>query len=273
MKWLAALSVLSLTSLALAAELDKQKPNPTEIRVVPVDPSPESNATATRIVFPKSNEVVDGSPVHIQLRIEGYPLGIDSSEFLRTEEVYNGNAGQTINVIIDDRPYIEINNAFFDTAETDEIDFDQTIDYKLPFSLSPGLHVIRVFPARSFREGLKGSGCFSADTFYYKTTKGGPTVDLSKPYLTYNQPIGSLSDKQPILLDFYVSNCQLSRDGYKVLLTIDKKIKRTLTSWVPYYIYGLKPGYHVIELSLLDPQNRPLPGLLGPVKDSFTITR
>ena len=51
-----------------------------------------------------------------------------------------------------------------------------------------------------------------------------------------------LTESQPVLLDFFISNCELTSDGYKVRLIVDGDAIRTLTSWQPYYIYGLKKG-------------------------------
>jgi hypothetical protein len=96
-------------------------------------------------------------------------------------------------------------------------------------------------------------------------------VDLTKPYLTYNQPVGAFTTLQPILLDFFISNCQLSRDGYKVRLTIDRSDKRILTHWVPYYIYGLSRGTHTIRLDLLDPDGSVIAPLFNDTQKTITV--
>ena len=105
--------------------------------------------------------------------------------------------------------------------------------------------------------------------------KENPNIDLSQPYLTYNAPQGEYpynsKRPQPILLDFYITNCELSKDGYKVRLTIDNDVKRNLISWQPYYIYGLAPGTHKIRLELLDPQNSKVSGQFNDVQRTFTI--
>ncbi|NDB85948.1 MAG: hypothetical protein EB127_25100 [Alphaproteobacteria bacterium] len=63
----------------------------------------------------------------------------------------------------------------------------------------------------------------------------------------------------------------MSVDGYKVKLTIDGKIQRTLTSWKPYYIYGLKKGKHTFKLELLDPSNKVVPGSFNTVEKTIVI--
>jgi hypothetical protein len=72
-----------------------------------------------------------------------------------------------------------------------------------------------------------------------------------------------------VLLDFYITNCQLSKDGYKVRLTIDGSDQRILTNWVPYYLYGLSKGKHRIKLELLDEKNKVVPGAYATVERTF----
>jgi hypothetical protein len=89
--------------------------------------------------------------------------------------------------------------------------------------------------------------------------------------LTYNAPEGEFKDGQPILLDFYVVNTQLSKDGYKVRLIIDGTDKRMLTEWVPYFIYGLKKGSHTIKLELLNPQGTVLAPLFNDLEQTIVV--
>lgn len=264
MKYLLA---LILTSSLFAAEVEGEKPGSSEIRVVPMDPTPEPNEIKVYIVLPKADEVTTDSPVPLQLRVQGYPIGT-YSEFPRANEIRNDKDGQSLHILIDDRPYIEVNEAYEDTGSQEMSDFNYTINMDIPFKLSPGAHVIRIFPVRSFGESLKGDGCFAACQFYYSREKGN--MDLSACYLTYNQPYGTFKSGQPILLDFYLTNCQLSKDGYKVRLTIDGSDKRTLIKWVPYYIYGLSKGTHKIKLELFDPRGKVVPSLFS---DSPTIIK
>ena len=96
---------------------------------------------------------------------------------------------------------------------------------------------------------------------------------MEKPYLTYNEPSGrfTLKEEKPILLDFYVSNCILSKDGYKVRMTVDNKARRLLTNWTPYYLYGLKKGSHTIKLELLNGDGRIVEGPFSTFEKSFTV--
>jgi hypothetical protein len=73
------------------------------------------------------------------------------------------------------------------------------------------------------------------------------------------------------LLDFYLSNCDLSPDGYKVRLTVDGTMTRVISSWQPYYISGLKKGTHTIRLELIDEKNLLVPGIFNDNQRTITI--
>jgi hypothetical protein len=263
--------ILSSTFLH-CAQLEEHAPNLGPIRVIPVDPTPEPDHVETHLSFPEDNALKNSEPVAIQMRLEGYPIGTDS-QFPREKEIFNDPEGQSLHIFIDNRPYFSANEALIDALDDNEVYFDQTVDIDIPFKLEKGMHVIRVFPVRSFNESLKGDKCFAASIFYYKTKTDNLDVNLSKPFITYNEPQGDYDfhPSVPILLDFYVTNCQLSRDGYKVRLTIDGTTKRTLSQWVPYYIYGLQKGSHTIRLELLDRQNNLVPGLFNNIERTIKI--
>lgn len=258
--------ILSAAFLAAIVEGDRSG----DIRVVPVDRTLEPDEVEVRIAYPHDGEIEKDNPPEVQLRLELYPLGV-YSDFPRAKEIHNSSEGQSIHMIVDDRPFLAVNEAIDETSESDEIDLDQTVMLKLPYKLSEGEHVLRVFPVRSFDESLKGPHVFAASTFYIGNKTNKPSIDLTKPYLTYNQPQGELDGKKPILLDFFVSNTQLSKDGYKVRLTIDGSDKRILTEWNPYYIYGLKKGSHTIQLELLDPSDRVVSPLFNDLQKTIVV--
>lgn len=256
------------------AHLEELTPNPKGIQVVPVNPSPDPNEIETRILFPKRDEMKTSTPIKGQIRVDGVALGVDTEQ-PRRKEIWNDPEGQSLHIFIDNQPYFSVNEAFIDSLDDIEEYYDQTADFEIPFKLQPGMHVIRTFPVRSYNESYKSDRAFTASIFYYQEKKDNPQIDLNKPYLTYNEPQGEYDynkkNQQPILLDFYLTNCDLSRDGYKVRLTIDNDNQRILTAWQPYYIYGLKKGQHRIRLELLDPQNNYVSGLFNDVTRTIVI--
>jgi hypothetical protein len=246
-------------------------PSDSNIRTMPVTRTPESSTIVLKIAVPKPNQVV-GNPTWIQFRIDGYALGA-ASQFQRTEEIVQTDMGQTVRVVIDDYPSFPINEPALDPFDEGGYYYDMSYKFKVPFPLSAGMHTIRMFPARSFGESLKGDNTFAAMKFYVGSQVDSDKVDLSQPYLTYNEPsnLMPLSEGKPILLDFYITNAELSPDGYKVRLTIDGQVNRMLSFWQPYYIYGLKKGEHTIQLELLNNQNKLVPGSFNNIKQKIIV--
>lgn len=269
--WIVCALLLSMVSWASSAEIKPHAPNAGELRIVPVPPSTEGDNVNLYIMFPKADDIKTSNPVTIEMRIEGYPIGIDS-DFPRKKEIYNDPEGQSIHIIIDNEPYFEVNEAFVQALDDSETYYDQYLEFDIPMKLKPGQHIIRMFPVRSFGESLKGDGCFYARTFYFQQEDKYPNVDLSSPYITYNEPQGVYPfNSQPILLDFYLTNCMLSADGYKVILSIDGKKERVITRWIPHYIYGLSQGDHTIHLQLIDAMNKPVSGAFNSVQRDITL--
>jgi hypothetical protein len=254
-----------------AAEMKGQAPNLGSIRIVPVDPTPEPDHVELVMIFPKHEEMRTKAPIQVQIRLDGYAVGTNS-DFPRSREIFNDPKGQAVHIIVDNHTYFEINESIIDALDDTADYYEQILEKAIPFKLEEGAHLIRTFPVRSFNESLKGDRCFLAVPFYFKSKTGGVSLDLTAPYLTYNEPVGQypFHPTTPILLDFYITNCQLSKDGYKVRLTIDGN-ERTLTQWVPYYIYGLTKGTHTIRLELLDPQNKPLSSRLSDHTETITL--
>ncbi len=272
--WQTAIAITALFGTGFCAQFEEHAPNPNTIQVVPVDPSPDPDHVETKIIYPKADELKKSTPIKGQIRVEGFSLGTDT-EMPRKKEIWNDEEGQSLHIFIDNQPYFSVNEALIDALDDTEDFYDQTAEFEIPFKLQPGMHVIRTFPVRSYNESVKSNSAFAATIFYYQDKKDSPGVDLSQPYLTYNEPQGEYefdkSKQLPILLDFYITNCELSRDGFKVRLTIDNEPTRTLTSWQPYYIYGLNKGMHRIRLELLNPQNNVVPGLFNDVTRTITI--
>lgn len=237
-----------------------------DVYVAAAKPSPESNTIVTKIIFPRPHENKRRNPINVQLKIEGFPLGV-MTQNNQAKQLYNRPGGQAMHVIIDNQPHLVYNESFEDSFDENRAYYDKILSFAIPFTLSPGQHVIRCFPVRSYGESLKGQGTFAAEVFYYQDRKKSDTlnIDLKKPYLTYNEPQGKYpaSKSNPILLDFLISNCELSSEGYKVALVIDGKNIQLLTEYVPYYIYNLTPGKHTIKLELLDKNNKTVQGFFN----------
>lgn len=222
------LSCLLFQSLEAA-----QPSSPSSIRVVPVAPTPESDNVRIFWTFPKESQIVS-QPVQLQMRLDGYPLAT-TSDFARRNEVFDDPEGQSVRVIVDEYPPLSIYVSVIDGLDNNNIYYSQKLAKMVPYDLDNGTHLIRAFPVRSFGESLKNAGCFVATVFY----TGGFTfpIDLSAPFLTYNTPQGNLPYGKPVLLDFIVSNTELSKDGYKILMTLDGKTENFDKFYPPLHLW------------------------------------
>jgi hypothetical protein len=265
------LYTLPIFLLALVILVVKGSSSGEQIRILAVDPTPEPKTVVATIQVPAQG-AVKSNPVWVQIRVDGYALGSDS-QFDKASELVNSDLGQTIHVVVDNLPYFPINGPSIEPFNEDGWYYNQSFKFELP-KLSEGLHTLRIFPARSYGESLKGERTFH-DTYFFVGAKGDTSQAglLEKPFLTYNEPSDQfyLVENKPVLLDFYLSNAELSPDGYKVKLTIDGQISRMLTSWQPYYIYGLKKGKHTMRLELLDSKNKLVAGSFNDTLRHFVV--
>lgn len=236
-----------------------------DVQVVGIQRTPEPENASLSIVLPEDGDVEE-SPVYLQFRLRGFPLGV-YSDFPRGDDIYNYSLGQNLRIIIDDEPFFARVEQRIDPFQDQGNYYEAMYKVKMPFSLKDGRHTIRAFLARSFGESLKSPEAFAAGFFYFGSKGSGFNLDLENPYLIYNEPDSShsYSTKEPILLDFLVKNKELSKDGYKVKLTIDGKIVKYLT-FPPYYIYNLSRGEHIIELMLVDRNDKKVSGSFNQVK-------
>ncbi len=270
--------LLSHAPLSLPSSLlCKNDPAPSEsreeVRILAVKRTPEPETAILALQVPKMGQVVGGNPVWIQVRVDGFALEADS-QFERASEIVNTKMGQTIHVVIDDKPYFPVNGPAIDPFNEQGWYYDQFYKIAVPFKLSKGFHTIRLFLARSYGESLKGSNLYFASYFFVGERGDESKASmLTQPYLTYNEPSDQirLVEDKPVLLDFYLANVELSPDGYKVKMTLDGKIERTFTSWQPYYIYGLKKGKHTLRLQLVDAKGKQVGGSFNDVEETFTI--
>jgi hypothetical protein len=241
------------------------------LRMLPVKATPESETSTVIIQLPQNKAVVKADPVWLQVRVEGYPLGA-ASQFDRASEIAISDQGQSIHVVVDNMPYFAVVNPALDPFNEAGWYYETNYKFEVPAKLEAGEHFLRVFLARSYGESLKGEYTFQASTFFVGAD-GVSSFDFKTPFLTYNEPSNNLYlvENSPILLDFIVTNCALSADGYKVRLTIDEKATRNLVAWQPYYLYGLKAGKHTIRLELLDSRNNVIKGPFNNVQHTITV--
>lgn len=242
------------------------------IQILPINNAPEPQAVTVHLIFPLDGVFLDQNPVKVQVRVEGFALGIKSAVD-RAKVLPNTPIGQYLNVVVDNKYSFAFTGPSIASLEPEGNYFERMYVFDLPFTLEPGRHSLCIFPVRSYGESLKGKGCLEGSFFFLKREDRFFGVDFSKPYIIFNAPIDTINvkEKDPLLLDFYVGNCTLSPDGYKIKLTIDNSIVRYLVKWCPYYIYGLKSGEHKIRLQLVDSKQKLITTEQGIVERSIKI--
>jgi hypothetical protein len=246
--------------------------SPMPLQVVPYAPTPASDTILLRVVLPENGDMQKKSPVSVQLKMANFSLGTTTKNTL-FPGLRENPKGQTIRVVVDNEPYISVGILAEDSYNANLDVMRKNLSFKLQ-DLDKGEHIIRVFPVTSYGESIKRTNNFDVSTFYIGTKKNTIKQDLSKPYLTYNEPQGEFklkSNQDPVLLDFFLSNCTLTREGYKVQLTIDGEVLGKLYQWSPYLIFGLTKGKHSIKLELLDSSDQLVPGEFNSNTREITI--
>lgn len=141
-------------------------------------------------------------------------------------------------------------------------------------NLTEGGHVLRALAVQPNGLSLPLPGSFAAVKFFVKKKDFKNFVDLSKPYLTVNLPMGGateLDDKQRVCFDFLVHNAELNgKDGYKVRYILNRR-EVILSETKPIYWSDLPPGKHSLVVELLDPSDNPVLGLFSRVERKFEI--
>lgn len=227
--YLASVASLAFVVVGCGGYAKKDPLAPVSVTVPAVEPGKDgkpldvTQPITLKLLSPQEGEVVAGPDVSVSFSLANYELA---------------PSGNHVHLILDNEPYIP----WYDTSK--------------PYvfkNVAPGPHVIRAFPSRPWHESWKYPESFSLVRFYVKEKKELAAFDLMKPYLTYSRPKGEYAGEnaKKILLDFWLSNCTLSDNGYKVRYTLDGK-STLLTKWEPVWWEGLSPGLHTIVLELLD---------------------
>ena len=166
----------------------------------------------------------------------------------------NSAKGQHIHFILDDAPYV----ASYSPVIAND--------------MKPGHHVLLAFLSRSYHESIKEKKAYILEEFNVgPDTKSdfnakAPHVFLSRPKGEYNGD----QETGKVMLDFYLVNCNLSPDGYKVRATINGT-EFMLTKWEPYLIEGLPLGESTVKLELLDKKGALVPSPFNGKERKFTL--
>ena len=195
-----------------------------KIKISKVEGSPKYEDAALVL-----NELNSGSELEFSFDVKNYELGAQTEHEFQYS-LANSKKGQHIHLIINNNPY----SAHYTN--------------KFKKKLDPDNGVILAFLSRSYHESVKNKNAYIF-TQYGDLEK----IDLDKQYLFYSRPKGTYTgqDTKKLLLDFYLVNTTISKNGNKVRATINGE-EFLIDEWSPYYIEDLPKGEVKIKLELIN---------------------
>ena len=222
------------------------------VAIASVTPSPEFPEAALTMGAVKADKVgKDSAKVTFNFNVKGYELKLQTSDN-GTKMCNNSDKGQHIHFIMDNTPYKAL--------------YEPTNDITLANGTE---HYLVAFLSRSYHESIKSKG--AALVYHFKIDEKGNLKKLEEPktpMITYSRPKGDYvgKDTANILLDFYVWNCTLAADGYKVKAEISnadrptQSLTATIDKWEPHFIQNLGTGKCKVVLSLIDKDGKQVEG-------------
>jgi hypothetical protein len=216
--------------------------------------SPAFPAAKLGLVNPPAGADLAAGTNRFEFSVAGFELGKPTSDQGGKGLAVNSQ-GQYAGLILNNGPVIQMNAAASDQA------------------LEDGHYVMLALPSRSYHESVKGGNGHILRQFNVGQPENYKELDTKAPHLFYHWPTGTLKgagETGKVLLDFYLVNCTLAPDGYKVKLTVNGT-GFVLTNWVGYVIEGLPMGESTISLELVDAGGVRVESLFNPVERVFRM--
>ncbi|OAD46663.1 hypothetical protein [Polaribacter atrinae] len=255
------LSIICLTLITLVGckETKKDKANDTpekstNITLEKLENSPEYAAASLKMITPSETEIKTVGETAFNFEVNNYELGV-LTQSKNAELLANSEKGQHIHFILNNEPY--------------SAHYESTFKKDMP----NGVHHLVAFLSRSYHESVKNENSVVVKKLIVgEDTKDDKNLDISAPTLIYSRPKGEYTrkDTENLLLDFFVLNTQLSKNGTKVRATINEK-EFIITEWAPQVIKGLPKGKVSIKLELIDAEGNLIPGPFNSVDRTVTL--
>lgn len=216
------------------------------------------NATLSQELVASATDL-DSNKFGLNFTASNYEFG-KQSDLAGLKTCANAAKGQHVHVIVDNDPY----NAIY------------TNSAKLKSS-GDGQHTVLSFLSRSYHESIKNKNAYvlsSVITGKSRYVARYAEPDLKSPMLFFSRPKGEYTgtETDAVLLDFYIVNCDLSKDGYKVKAEINGT-EFILTKWCGYFMEGLPIGENTIKLTLLDKNNKMVESPFNTTERKFTLKK
>lgn len=222
-------------------------------------PEQFADATIAQSTSGTSSAMLDENKIAINYTTTNYEL---KKQTITTglKNCANATGGQHIHCIIDNQPY----NALYNENDTVK-------------TLSDGQHTVLSFLSRSYHESIKNKNAYSLTSVItgksrYTTRYAAPILD--QPMLFFSRPKGEYKggETDAVLLDFYIVNCDLSENGFKVKAEINGT-EFMITKWSGYFMEGLPLGENTVKLTLLDSKGKQVESPFSTSERKFTLTK
>jgi hypothetical protein len=242
MKKITTIIITGLTALSVSAQLPNYTAENKGIKLTGFD-EPKTFETAKLELNPTlfaGKDKLDTGATTFQFKVQNYALGAQTPD-AGGLQCANSAKGQHIHFILDNQPY------------------QASYSPDITVNLKPGHHVLLAFLSRSYHQSIKTHAAYILKEFDV-AEKSPDQFDAKAPHIFFSRPKGEYvgeRETKRILLDFYLVNCTLSENGYKVKATINDA-EFILTKWEPYFIEGLRLGENKVKLELLDKNNKPV---------------
>lgn len=248
-------SDMKVDSTATSDKMDSSQPMEKDgLKVYAYKESPKFPDATLKTKTPKNGSTEKVGNVKFDYDVQGYELGAQTSD-AGTNGLANSDKGQHIHAILNNEPYMA--------------------HYKPGFEkdLKAGRYVLLSFLSRSYHESIKNPAAADLIQFMVGKTDEKP-VDLNAPQIFYSRPKGTYKgdDTKKLMLDFYLMNCKLSTDGYKVRATLNGT-EFMLTDWSTYIVEGLPLGDVKVKLELLDSNNNLVESPFNPSERTVTLEK
>jgi len=205
-----------------------------------------------KVTSPKNGGIIPEGKLSVRYEVDGFTLGSKTSERL-DYDVAESEKGQHIHAILNNEPYMA--------------------HYQPRFSkdLTEGQYLLLSFLSRSYHLSIKEESAYELIQFTVGDSER-ESYDLDQPFLFYSRPKGTydIGENPDILLDFYLVNCKLSENGFRVMAKVAGHTF-SIDEWKPFIIQGLKEGNHAITLTLVDGDGNTVNSPFNPVTRNIEI--
>lgn len=234
------------------------------VALASVSPSPEFPNASLGIASVKAEKAgKDSVKVSFNFDVKNYELKMQTSDNAG-KMCNNSDKGQHIHFILDNGPYKAL--------------YEPKNEVTLPIDGKE--HYLMAFLSRSYHESVKSKG--AAVLYHFTLDEKGNLKKLEEPktaMLFYSRPKGDYTGKDVnnVLLDFYVWNCTIAPDAYKVKAEISnedipaQQLTTTIEKWEPHFIQNLGLGKCKVALTLMDKDGMQATGPSTSVTREFNL--